>query len=177
MSNSNQPYRIACDLDQLIAIRDATELYARIGMGQFDHAIDGTLSSDLGEAEYDRLRSLLAEASRIVRGANRRGIRDQKVAGDRRESWGIYQVVRQFIAFQWQPNGGSTVDFNEPFSSSDRPMVVVSATDESLDRRPAKVRMADELCELVGCPPDDFALALGRIRAWKDAYETREGQP
>lgn len=188
-------YKIYCTMDHLSAIARAAELYARVGMGQLNHVLYCDAFIDIHGDAYSELRELLDKASAILRNAmlhkspsssakqlldvssgiatdtNRSGIRGPAVDRNRRIAWDIYQVVRQFVAYSLDPEGGFSVCFSEPMITADVPLVAVTADDDQDDRRPAKVRMADELAELAGCPPDDFATALSRIRAWKDAYD------
>ncbi|MCJ7521746.1 MAG: hypothetical protein MUP21_05985 [Dehalococcoidia bacterium] len=108
----------------------ATELYARVGMLQFDDvwraAADATEWEVLSPEGMDALRSLTLHARRILTHQEKtEGIRSGRVPDTFRVAWDIYQVARKaYYEFRCRKEPGlrqklrATVYLDQPMRSS-----------------------------------------------------------
>lgn len=113
--------------DELTAISVASEAYARIGMGQINYCRDllmnGFHDDQLPIDKFGKVAECFDIANRKLDCSF--GIHNDNVSEDVRTSWDIYQVVRNFIAWDREPNGGITVNFDLPMRVSKEPLIEI----------------------------------------------------
>ena len=107
--------------EQAYAVMNATELLARLEIGQFKEISwnflerfmtpDGHFDSD----RRDHVDELLEQVCRAIFGVNKYGwpnIEGKSIVHER--NWAVYTVIRYAIAWHDHPEGGTTVNFNKP---------------------------------------------------------------
>jgi hypothetical protein len=110
----------------------ALDLYSRVRMGQFHQIVHIFLpyrNFDCVVAE----RFLTMAREEIFPELDRNayyGIFNREV-GDGQVTWDIYQVIRHAMAWHRNPNGGWTVDFDEPMVASNEPLPSVTIDDRT----------------------------------------------
>lgn len=167
MSGNTISIQVSEETASVISI--ACECLARQMMGQFDSALDPVWYGTTGitSAVITDLREHLqsAQARFQHQDVSPAGEATKNVALD------VYQVVRQWLAYRREPDGGHTVDFHEPMIHSGE-RIGIESVDGEPDPRPAQVRIAAELAAILG---SDLPEALRRVKEWKAASE-REAQ-
>lgn len=104
----------------------ALECFSRMGMGQYYYSITDNLHKlDFSMAEArevcDKLKKIIYPE--LAKGAYY-GI---TMAEDQYKiSWDMYQTIRQKVAFHKHPEGGHTVDFDNPLKVGSEPLPNVS---------------------------------------------------
>jgi len=147
----------------------ACECLARQMMGQIGNSLDPLHAYAMGE--NGETISILRHSLRNIEADWQHGGISPAGASTRDIAWDVYQTVRQWLAYRRQPEGGCTVDFHDPLRRSGE-RIGIEAVDGEPDPRPAKVRLAAELEELLGT---DLAEAVRRVREWKHAAENQGG--
>ncbi len=108
--------------EQAKVISDALEFYARIGIGQLDQILwhpAWRMAGMTKESDVDRI-----ETDELLRHSRRALTRDKPALGisaadtDSKRSYDIHQVIRHRISWDNNPEGGLTVDFQEPLNVS-----------------------------------------------------------
>jgi hypothetical protein len=165
-------YKIVCNREQLALIQSACEVYARVMMGQIDSILDGPIAHiDIPVDRYLSLSDKICDASKSVWGGGYMSLLSKGLPDSARVAWDIHWSIRHLLAFEANPEGNpGSVLHDTPQQTSQQPLIEVSPTDQKADWRPAKVKMANELAELVRCPPDDFETAVSRIKMWRNFY-------
>lgn len=157
-------WKLTVTENQAAILSRACELYARLYMGQLKEVVWEITEQFDDRDKYLEACRLVDEASRLVQ--NGLGIRNQGVPDQSRVAWDIYQVVRQALAYARRPEGDSwCVDFDTPLKSSAESLCSIEPADGLPDPRPAQVRAADELREVIGT--DDLVEAVRRVKEWK----------
>lgn len=108
--------------EQARAVMNATELLARLEIGQFKEItwkmIDRFITDDgkkFDSTRRDAADELLEQACRTVFGVNqynRPDVREKSMQHQR--CWAVYATIRYALAWHDHPEGGVTVDFQEP---------------------------------------------------------------
>ena len=108
--------------EQARAVMNATELLARLEIGQFKEItwkmIDRFITDDgkkFDSTRRDVADELLEQACRTVFGVNqynRPDVREKSMQHQR--CWAVYSTIRYALAWHDHPEGGVTVDFQEP---------------------------------------------------------------
>lgn len=116
-TSSEVKYRLTLSEDQLRIVREALDLYVRIGLGQFKevaYVYDYGCARDV--ADMDKLREALEGASRTqgFGAGGSYGIHSQHIHDVFRQAYDIKQVVRNRMAWERSPSGGYGVDFDTP---------------------------------------------------------------
>lgn len=116
-------YVLTLSDDQANIVKDACELYARLGLGQFNRITEMFLDRAPLVEDYtkrrDEANSLLKQAAVAIYGEDDRGFVAPPRSVDRERAWNVYQVIRHAQAWHEHPEGGRTVNFDEPFSLID----------------------------------------------------------
>lgn len=115
---SEEKYILTLTRDQAIATMDALELYARLRIGQFNRITE--LLLDVQNADdYCKRREIANDLLNIVAcvifGKNAYGHPDCKKDKLHSRMWNIYAALRYKMAWHDHPEGGWTVNFDEPF--------------------------------------------------------------
>ena len=100
---------------QATIVEQATEIYARIHMGQLDCIACPNLVDDC--SNMSKLSNALRDMQPLITGLGKNlyyGIESKKVPERARMAWDIYQVVRHRLAWDMCPKGGTGVCFDEP---------------------------------------------------------------
>lgn len=106
--------------EQAQAVMDATELLARLEIGQFKEICWKMLDRFNGDDGFDSHRRDQAEAyldaaCMTVFGTDESGW--PKIGGksmQHHRCWAVYATIRHALAWHDHPEGGDTVDFGEP---------------------------------------------------------------
>lgn len=112
--------------EQARAVMNATELLARLEIGQFKEICWKMLDRFIGKDGFDAVRRDRAEeylesACHMVFGTNRYGSPDVRTKSIQYERcWAVYATIRHALAWHDHPEGGMTVDFDEPMGYGER---------------------------------------------------------
>ena len=116
-TSSEVKYRLTLTEAQARIVKDALDLYFRIGIGQFrevEHVYNYTLLR--GTKDMERLREALDAAAR-TQGfgfGGSYGIHSTEVHDVFRQAYDINRVIRHRMAWDRLPSGGPGVDFDTP---------------------------------------------------------------
>ena len=171
-------YRLTISRHQAHVINSALDLYARLHMGQVDELayLYRALANKRGlSAEAtDAIDVHCTILSRLVGPASGGyyGIAHQLVSDTARVATDIKQVVRHRLAWDREPSGGMTVDFDQPHAYGNEPLPTIDRlTDGQPERYPAGpvgvVRLTEDLESVV--ETTDLRTALEHIKAWRSA--------
>lgn len=118
-------YRLEISEKQAYLLQEATELFARIMMAQFDH-ISYTLhiNHNLPTESYHKLSDSLRALEHLIYDHTSRRRSD---LGD--ISWDLYQVIRHRLAWDNFPGGGITVNFHAPMRYSEEELAKIEEID------------------------------------------------
>jgi hypothetical protein len=165
-------YKLHVTESQLQAIRNACELLARVHMGQLFAVAEALARYNLAD-RYCELREGLEALQPLVHGlpANSYpGIHSPKLADEAGQAWDIHRVCRHILAWDRNPEGAWTVDFDDPASAPCCPPIpAVEPAEGQPDNRPAQARLAESLVCLIGT--SDLARALQLVQHWKDCFQ------
>jgi hypothetical protein len=131
MSNTpKKTYTLTLSEEHAQIVVKALDLYSRIGIGQFENILE----------VYDQGFVVTGELRDTARGCINRvklifghpengshGIHNPKVNDDFRVAYDIQQVLRHRLAFDRNPKGGITVDFDTPRAISDLPLPTIQS--------------------------------------------------
>ena len=102
-------------------LRDALDIYSRIGIGQFERVVDlYDLNGMMSEKRREDVENIFTSA-KVVCGHNRAGsfgIHNPEVNDNFRKAFDVNQVLRNKIAWSRAPQGGNGVDFYTPTQTS-----------------------------------------------------------
>jgi hypothetical protein len=127
---------------QARVIVNALDLYSRIGMGQLKEVAYVLRAQNIGaktDAEIQEhsdqiniIRDRLEALSRYwMNGPGYHSIASQKISDVFRVAWDIQQVVRHRLAWDRNPKGDITVDFDNALKTSKEPLPQIESKDES----------------------------------------------
>lgn len=116
--------------EQALVLRDATELLARLGMGQFNHLDHLPFLNERRFASGAADPTAFEEATKALRdlyfpeltGHQFLGMTHEDVDERAKIAWDTYQVIRHAVAWHKTPTGGFTVSFDPPFKVSSTPL-------------------------------------------------------
>lgn len=116
-------YTVTLSERQVRVIKDALDLYSRIGMGQLKEVVNILcLNKDDRENRHDIIsiiRNSLESLSNLwIGGSGYHGITSRKISNSFRVAWDIQQVLRHRVSWDREPKGGITVNFDEPMITS-----------------------------------------------------------
>ena len=112
--------------EQAYAVMNATELLARLEIGQFEEITwkmidrfvgkdkDGNITT-FDDRSRDLANAYLKSACLAIFGANEYGwpnVGEKSITHER--CWAVYETIRHALAWHDHPEGGYTVDFQEP---------------------------------------------------------------
>lgn len=129
-------YTISINEHHLRVMKEALDLYSRIGLGQFDEVErlwrdDGRKKADhkyneTEEIDFDGMREKLKELKQMIGFTNGSwGIHCLSVPDHFRIAWDIKRVLRHRLAWDLNPEGAITVDFDEVRHSSRQPLITI----------------------------------------------------
>lgn len=122
-------YRLTMTEGQAQVIQRALEIYGRLCLGQVKAAIDQVPFNSKRKIDYQRVRSLSDEMKFELTGMQSNasyGIYCKEVDESARVAWDLQQILRHKIAWDNNPKGGNTVNFNKPMKSSKKePLAII----------------------------------------------------
>lgn len=130
---SRQYYLLLNEAQANILVR-ALDAYSRVAMGQIRQVADtwiGRVSGEDADERLSRVRACLEEAERLLTGMPRGaslGMLSPDLPDEYRAAYDLQQVVRHRLAWDRQPEGGITVDFDEPRQTSAEPLAQMQET-------------------------------------------------
>ena len=117
-------FHIELNDQQVSTLIKALDLYSRIGLGQFKEILDRQFnwnaSSNYEDAieKLEQVKYLLTE----FESNEYRGIYGRDTPESCKIAWDIQQVVRHCQSWAKHPEGGLTVNFDEPLAGSQQPL-------------------------------------------------------
>lgn len=118
---------------QACILRDALDIYSRIGIGQFDKVVDTYDRNGMMTPQQREDVEKLFKSAKIVCGHTHNGsfgIHNPLVNDTFRKAFDINQVLRNKIAWSRAPQGGVGVDFYEPHRISEDPLPTCEVVEE-----------------------------------------------
>lgn len=117
---------------QANVIREGMELLARLGMGQIDHLNNVWFLNERGfkndQVDHKGKEDAFQNVKNIyfpeLYGHQYHGMTSEKVDETAKMAWDIYQVIRHVVSWHNHPNGGITVNFDEPFKVSEESLPI-----------------------------------------------------
>lgn len=110
---------------QAIIIKDALDMYSRVGMGQIkailDHPDITERLLDKGHSRWGEVGDTLDVFKQEVFDLDKSGyygIFSEDIKECNREAWDVQQVIRHGIAWDKYPEGGLGVSWDTPFQAS-----------------------------------------------------------
>jgi len=123
-------YMLELTETQALLVRDALDLYARIGLGQFEAVCDVFGRSDEMLAGIH-----IAKKACGFPASGSHGLHNAKVHDRFRQAWDICQVVRNKVAWERKPEGGLEVQFYKPHQTSDSEGLPICLSKDFPDRK------------------------------------------
>lgn len=125
----NRQYQLMLNEAQVDALLQALEVYARLGCGQFEE-IARLFCCDPRSRQSNALsvEHCLDQAKHSLLALQRRAsysICSYDVPVSYRLAWDMYQVIRHHVSWEAHPEGGNTVNFNEPMNVSEIPFCTI----------------------------------------------------
>ena len=120
-------YSLKLNEEQLNVVMKALDLYSRLQMGQVEELIN-PFSSPFSNRFVDRenvekaVSVLKKEYFPELTRDSYNGIFSDKTPETSKIAYDIIQVVRNRLAYDKNPSGGFTVDFDDPIKSSGQPL-------------------------------------------------------
>lgn len=116
-------YQLTINENQAKILVRVLDFYSRIGMGQFWSLLDrfDIEKNDLLEKSSWELRAELFPRLGTHPGSAW-GIHSKEIDDDNRVCWDLQQVIRHRVSWDNEPNGGITVNFDNPMKSSKEPL-------------------------------------------------------
>lgn len=136
----SKSYTLHLTEKQARVIVNALDLYSRIGMGQLKEVAYVLRQNPLPKAdpELDARITLLSDIrdrldtlSRYwMNGSGYYGITSKSISDVFRTAWDIQQVIRHRLAWDRNPKGGITVDFDNPMVTSEEALPKIEAKED-----------------------------------------------
>lgn len=125
MKESKEHYILTLTPEQEYIVEQALELLARLHIGQFERVAE--LLCDPRDTDYckrrDLARDLLRLAAIVVFGRSPINYPNMKGKSTEHElAWTIYSVLRYTRSWHENPEGGITVNYDEPLNLAGGPM-------------------------------------------------------
>jgi len=122
-------YRLTFNEEQARLIVQAMDAYSRLSIGQFDAAIGSTWMHKILEVDRKEVEYHCNQLKKIFTGMDHPGasygIYSKEILDRARIAWDIQQVVRNRLAWDKNPEGGFTVNFDSPMKSSEQPLPMI----------------------------------------------------
>lgn len=130
-------YQLTINEKQVEALLKALDLFSRIGTAEFEEILrhpqwNSKIFTDTGVNahcnygdKYYQCSDLLKTAKTLLTGLHRDAsysIAASEVDEDSKITYDIYQVIRNRLAWDRNPEGGVTVDFHKPLEFSEEPL-------------------------------------------------------
>ena len=125
-------YVLTLSEEQANTVREACELYARLGLGQFERITELFMDYH-GEDAFQRrdiANDILYVAAKCIFGTNRYNRPDIKQIDACDRAFDIHQVIRYAKSWHYHPEGGCTVDFYDPIPKSGEPLAKCEIREE-----------------------------------------------
>lgn len=152
-------YQFTLSEQQAKAYCIALEIFARLHLFQFDVIPEQFRHGDMkpvrrqGDPEItpanrmllvEQLEALAAQMKRAVglSPSSSLGVASDAVAEVGKHAWDGYQALRRALAFQRQPEGGFTVEFDTPLRTANEPVPVIRVVGP-MEARPPVIREID----------------------------------
>lgn len=120
---SQHTYTLHINETQLATISNACEVLARLGMGQFRDALEclplREFAPDGWHEDMEGIAHILKKHMKQTYGAYSASSDTSKTA------WDLYQVARNRLAWDENPNGGFGVSFDQPMKTGPDPLAFV----------------------------------------------------
>lgn len=127
---SDAAYTITVNENHIQVILAALDLFARIGVGQFDEVLH---VYDRGAKLADELRTRMRDGLSYVKSVvghppnGSHGIHQPEVDDDFRIACDIQRVIRHRLAWDRDPKGGMRVDFDKSCAFSNEPLITIKS--------------------------------------------------
>jgi hypothetical protein len=118
-------FKLTLNEKQAHVVRAALDLYARVGIGQFEEVLqvyDPAAKMDIELRNHIRAGLVLAKAEAGHPANGSYGIVNPLVDDDFRVAYDVQQVIRHTLARDRKPEGGNTVDFDKPHATGTEPL-------------------------------------------------------
>jgi hypothetical protein len=149
---SDHKYTLHLTERQARVIIDALDLFSRIGMGQLKEVSYVLRQNPLPEPEAERdaritllsdIRERLDMLSRYWNANGFSGITSKSISDRFRIAWDILQVIRHRLAWDQKPEGGITVDFDEPMVTAREFLPTISLVKTAKELTLSKEELAE----------------------------------
>lgn len=141
MADDETKVKIVMDETQARVVSEALELYSRVHLGQLDELPRVTRRAYIDEKTGQKVdmrtvvyyieclkNALFPELDKN----EYYGIYSDKISDRAKISFDVYQCLRNALAWHFTPDGGITVDFDEPLAVSQHPLPDVSVSTKKL---------------------------------------------
>lgn len=131
-------YNLIINEEHADVLIKALESYSRMMIGQIDYALEpikihsdfSTKSKDRKFTDHQKFRDLCNEIKSLVTpfdspGASY-GIHSKEVDDSARIAYDIKKVIEHRLSYDSRPQGGVTVNFDEPRQTSEQPLPIIS---------------------------------------------------
>lgn len=138
MSKEQEDFQVTLKLnaEQARIVSQATELLARLHLGQIGHVMDEIIMrADITVEQAERIRELSELLGTVITDMPPNasfGIGSPKVPDRARVAFDIYQAVRNRLAYVRKPEGGMQVSFDAPSKLSEQPLPEVTVSSPRL---------------------------------------------
>jgi len=135
---AGRTYTVTLTEEHLYALTRGTELFERITMGQFREILDVVDPQfKLSRKDRDTAEQLLVLARRylmpeLLTDYSYWSIHSKEISDDARVCYDFLQVVRHRLAWDNNPKGDWTVNFDEPRQTSSLPLPQIAQSEVSL---------------------------------------------
>ena len=128
-----EKYTLILTQEQAHIVERACEIYARLGIGQFNRITEEFFEYGKFDSEQrDRANEALKLAANLTFGTNQYGCPNVEKDVYHSRAWNVYQVMRYTRAWHEQPEGNMwSVAFDKPYSEVDEPLPVCRISEEN----------------------------------------------
>ena len=127
-------YRLTMTEGQAQVLQKALEIYSRLFIGQIKAAVEQIHFNNNREIDYQRVRKLSDQLKFELTGMQSNasyGIYCNEVDDSARVAWDLQQLLRYQMAWDNNPKGGNTVNFDKPMKSSKKePLALIEKHSE-----------------------------------------------
>ena len=130
-------YILELDEEQLKLIQSALDLRSRIQMGQLEELVDH-FNGPLRHLENEKLNNAKEKIQEVkeilfpeLSGSAFYGIKNNSLPIESQRAYDMVQVIRREIALKNKPQGGITVNFDQPIRYSDKEFIKVSSLEDN----------------------------------------------
>lgn len=130
MSSSDKPqsktYQISLNSKQIYLLNKALDLHCRIHAGQISeiqHVLPGPYDHDIVLGLLDTVKTLIFPE---LRDSQSFGLSAKE---ESRVTYEMHSDIRRFLAYERNPKGGMTVDFDETFKITKEPPLTIKVVE------------------------------------------------